>query len=717
MQCPFAFVAALVGVALPAQNLGWRPLEAAPMPTAAVWDAAGRQLVLTGRSLGDPNSTNPSQRMWSVDAGGEHLRPLAMLDQPELHWLWADGEGGLLALASANSLVSGRYRVGRWLRGGWSWHEPGNAPVADASQAFAYDELRRRVVLYLGTSTGSSVHEWDGQQWLSAANGGPPARTQAAFAYDPVGRRCVLYGGRDASGALADCWAWDGFAWSLLHGNAPPGPRDGAGLGFDPHRGALVLYGGDQGAATWLLHGNAWTQLATVADAGVQLRPLLFADDQGLLLLGNLLTRAGFAYDPEQPLWRLTGDRWTLQHRFVLPTPRNNATYVYDRVRQEVVGFCGTDGSYAFRDTTVLYRDGRWRHVAPAHVPMRRWSNPMCWSPVDQRVLMFGGNTAQGPQADTWTWDGGDWQQLQPAHAPAPRWGFALSDEPGGSVVLFGGRDTSSWFADTWRWDGSDWQQLQPVHAPGARISALAALDPQTQRVLLFGGQTSTGLVTDTWLWDGVDWAAQASSPGNLNAQTSGLAVRPATNRLLLVGTSAHEWTGSSWVAAPPMSPSVPPQQWTRLAADLGRGELLLFLPPQVYVLPEASAASAARFGQSCAIGAAPALDLLDLPSLGATFALELVGRAAAAPAFVTLGLQEVNYPLGGGCTLLVGQRLATGPLLTDAAGLARMALTVPPAPALRGLQIAAQAAVFDPPHSTIGGATATAGLRLTIGD
>jgi len=131
---------------------------------------------------------------------------------------------------------------------------------------------------------------------------------------------------------------------------------------------------------------------------------------------------------------------------------------------------------------------------------------------LGDRVVLFGGRSASGPLADTWTWDGTDWTELSPAHHPPART-FARAAEAAGAVLVFGGFTRSGELNDTWSWDGTDWTELQPSPAPLGRGSGSMASVPGG--ALLFGGLTSDYSMSfsDTWLWNGTSWAA-LSAPG-----------------------------------------------------------------------------------------------------------------------------------------------------------------------------------------------------------
>jgi hypothetical protein len=72
-------------------------------------------------------------------------------------------------------------------------------------------------LLYLGWNKDEPAQSWtwDGTSWARSATA-PPRRRGTAMAYDDARRRVVLFGGDGEQGLLGDTWEWDGRAWARV---------------------------------------------------------------------------------------------------------------------------------------------------------------------------------------------------------------------------------------------------------------------------------------------------------------------------------------------------------------------------------------------------------------------------------------------------------------------------------------------------------------------
>src|SRR5262249_49971951 len=148
--------------------------------------------------------------------------------------------------------LSANSQLATWEWDGVTWSKIGTAtqPPSRQRHAMAWDAARQRVVLYggmLGTAgpVASDLWEWDGASWTQRARAwGPRGRGGRSMAYDEARRRLVVFGGSafGATAPLQDTWEWDGNAWSMASSSGP-GRRWDAAMSYDPLRRRTWLHG------------------------------------------------------------------------------------------------------------------------------------------------------------------------------------------------------------------------------------------------------------------------------------------------------------------------------------------------------------------------------------------------------------------------------------------------------------------------------------------
>jgi hypothetical protein len=169
-----------------------------------------------------------------------------------------------------------------WIWDGVNWSAASTpvSPPARFHASIAYDAAHRKIVLFGGcghvlryggcTSPLNDTWTWDGSTWKKEnPSVTPTARSQAAMAYYPTAGNTMLSGGLTSAGVASDTWVWDGQNWLEVKPPASvPPARYGAGLGYSPLDGGLVLYGGRTYQAnqivplddTWIWNGSSWSQ-------------------------------------------------------------------------------------------------------------------------------------------------------------------------------------------------------------------------------------------------------------------------------------------------------------------------------------------------------------------------------------------------------------------------------------------------------------------------
>jgi galactose oxidase-like protein len=189
------------------------------------------------------------------------------------------------------------------------------------------------------------------------------------------------------------------------------------------------------------------------------------------------------------------------------PPARIGHAAVYDAARDRLLIFGGGD-PWPRADVWALDLASpvRWVQIVPDGAgPTGRSGHTTIYDPVQDRVLLFGGNDGTD-RADVWELPLGatppTWTQLTPAGAaPPPRSGHtAIYDAVGERMIVFGG----SFKNDVWALSLSGlprWSEVRPLGAPpSGRTEHTAIYDPMRRQMVIFGGrQSNGGHPTDTW--------------------------------------------------------------------------------------------------------------------------------------------------------------------------------------------------------------------------
>lgn len=349
------------------------------------------------------------------------------------------------------------YSTETWEWDGTTWEKrnPATSPSSRADHGMVYD-LDRAVTVVFGGSLkpsgiGGETWQWNGEEWVEIATGGPSPRKSVPMVYDQDRRRCVLFGGTTGG---AETWEYDGSLW-VRRAIAGPSSRYDHAMAYDGARRVTVMTSG--GGETWEWDSIVWTKRIAGGPSSRTGHAMVYDSRRGVTVLFGGYTGA---YDNET--WEYDGAAWAQRKPGTSPSPRHRHAMAYDRDRGVVVLF----GGYYYGGYSAYYRD-------------------------------------------TWEWDGADWIQRSGGTKadPAARMEHAMVyDRHGRRTVLFGGRTGSySHQNDTWWWDGKSWTPMRFKTVPRARASHAMAYDSERGAIVLFGGDTYNGysLITsgETWEW------------------------------------------------------------------------------------------------------------------------------------------------------------------------------------------------------------------------
>ncbi len=378
---------------------------------------------------------------------------------------------------------------------------------------------------------GAQMQEWIGQrltdltppQWTQVAPaGGPPSpRAEHAAVYEPTTNRMIVFGGTSNAGLLNDVWVLantDGTTgtptWTpVTPTGTAPSRRAGPAAVYDPATNRMTVFAGDPNAGfcfgavndTWVLSNAnglggpaAWTQLRPVGGP---------------------------------------------------PALRQEPSAVYDQVNNRMMVFGGNNNAcvvFNHGETWVLSNANGlggtpvWTQLATAGpTPAGRVGNSLVYDAANNRMIVFGGETAQGVVGDLWVLSNANglggtptWTQLNPSSdsPPARFLHSAVYDPARNQMIVFGGccgPDPGGRLGDLWLLSNANglggpatWTQFSPIGVPPSRRDIHTSVyNPTTSRMTMFAGQNCTSNacfnLNDLWL------LASATSTGGLNPGTS----------------------------------------------------------------------------------------------------------------------------------------------------------------------------------------------------
>jgi hypothetical protein len=336
------------------------------------------------------------------------------------------------------------------------------------------------------------------QTWVRVLPYGDPpvAREGHTAAYDSTGDRMIVFGGRTDAGVqndvtvLTQATAGASPTWiRLAPAGTPPSPRTNAAAVYDRTTNRMIVYGGDDGAATPTVLGDAW-----------------------------VLTNAnGSGGTPT----------WVALAPGSAPPARTGSAAVYDRTNNRLILFGGHTSpgviGGALADAWVLSNASglggapMWSSLSPSgSPPSPRWHHGAAYDDATGRLIVTGGDDGWGAaNTETWMLDranglGGTptWTMLAPATTAPAGWSLAryTYDVVNHWVDGFGGQlggayvDTAYTLTGVSVGGGSSWyRRLSYSGRPTPRAYHNMIVNSATHTAVVYGGRSTGGRLSDTW--------------------------------------------------------------------------------------------------------------------------------------------------------------------------------------------------------------------------
>jgi hypothetical protein len=471
--------------------------------------------------------------------------------------------------------------VSTWQWNGVDW-EPIISAERPARQCFGLLEegVRRGVSLLCGRSHVLERWRLGPTGWSAVMLPiGPQGLSKAAMAYDERRKRVVLFGGDSLQSADEDrTWELEGATWlerALRSAAAVDIGGTTRHMTYDTARGVSLFLSQlnnrePEGSETLVYDGTSWQSVAHTPELTGRTAYAISYDatrERTVVFSGEsdshnrkLLTDT----------WEWDGMQWQQAQPEAAPSARRDHAMVFDSARGHTLLFGGRETAPEFARLADTWAwDGRqWSQLSATRSPPARSEHALAFDPERGRVVLFGGNydngTSTGPLADTWEWDGSTWTQIITAAAPSPRSAHSMVyDSARKRVLLFGGEapnnasTTVTRFADLWSWDGTNWVELKIDALPSFQSAPSLAYDPVRKQTVMFSSGSRVSAeqqATATWVWDGEQWLRRAV-PSPPTRTDAAMAFEPESGQLILTGGFDRDgelldtwtWDGARW--------------------------------------------------------------------------------------------------------------------------------------------------------------------------
>ncbi len=237
--------------------------------------------------------------------------------------------------------------------------------------------------------------------------------------------------------------------------------------------------------------------------------------------------------------------------------PVTEVSLVTDTSADQLVMFGGSEYGAAVTSRTWAFADDTWRLFRTRTAPSARRAHASAYDRRRQCMVMFGGSNTDSRFSDTWEFDGTAWIVRQPTVAPPAQENHAMAYDPvRGVTVMFGGAILDVVMelpGSTWEWDGTDWHERSDARPqPIARFHQAMAFD-HARGVMVMIVEATDGVTT--YELDGDGWrevAGAADSPpagGRSPIAWDAVAQRIVVSDDRLLAEELWSWDGSAWTS------------------------------------------------------------------------------------------------------------------------------------------------------------------------
>lgn len=366
-------------------------------------------------------------------------------------------------------------------------------------------------------------------RWTQFVISGPQARYHTAASASTSTAIVLLHGGRNPADGLArnDFWIYDPSETKWTQRSAAGSPSARYGHCVAPFAaGKFILFGGLGDANGYLgdtniydAVGNIWQRPSFAVEPSSRAHFAFALDTKRnrVYIFGGAADEGVILKD----LWYYdaASGEWNYVAQVSTPQARSGAAMVYDPLNDTLLLFGGNNGSENLQDLWHFsYAASSWTLSQPVTSPPARRHHGFVWDRFLGRAVLFGGviNSAPGVANDVWVYNmpSNLWSSAAPlTAAPSGRYGFGMAYC--GYNFVFGGAGPSAPGNDTWKYiaasSGVFITNVISEYAPtGIRWQTVDVSPPTSP-----GGTSRDFQISAST--DGINWTPFAGPDGDVN--------------------------------------------------------------------------------------------------------------------------------------------------------------------------------------------------------
>jgi N-acetylneuraminic acid mutarotase len=285
------------------------------------------------------------------------------------------------------------------------------------------------------------------------------------MAYDAESDKMILFGGQiyDESGTIqfiGGTWAYDPTAnkWAQMEPASSPTDRSAADMTYDAESDRVIMFGGANNSKigldeTWAFdyNSNSWTEMAKGPMNYLGGRIAYDAESDRTILFAGY-DMAGFLYDNTWA-YDYNSDTWTEMKPPVSPSGRNYHAMVYDAESDRIIMWGGDSIDADLCVWAYDYNKNAWQKMA-CEGPVRRDYAYMAYDLKSDRTILYGNENYSDLATWAYDYDTNAWTKLEPEQSPGVLSRFAMAYSPVvDRVILFGGEVNFMTVGQTWSYD------------------------------------------------------------------------------------------------------------------------------------------------------------------------------------------------------------------------------------------------------------------------